>query len=565
MNIHPPSPSPYTPVAPRPIRRYPEHVEAQPPLRKPPHVGDAATSQYVQQTWGHAASYDQFYNHYGNNSPGSFEGASTQTRPLQGYPGQSASMEINSSLHNLHGFQTPPSRPTWDSPVEAPSSSPLLPEVDEVTVLDLLTKLPYEKRKQLLEHFHSGASPKNKTWLCNPNDENNLKHLAEQFLDLIECDVLLPEDRCSDRPTVTKRIIFNLFTLCAEQGIFTPKDVVQWVYGLPTSFCSEFWKPPEDLIPDEVNKIKPPQERAKKFSELNKEMVRRIIQLQTTNSKDLWLREYVKPLPMVPNERDTYFEVLRKHLRLNLDKFEREKLGEFLSAKAPPEFRPKHTISSFFNNREESRNEPSHSVSSQAVVPESTRRTSTSLSFNSPPPKKQKTKEDTEMVLKSVLESNLSPRSTRVQIQTALANIQAASPKSKGAPPASTKQSQWAAADRSENFLSYTCDQLGTDISSFTSLFSDGKSVPCGTALRQQKPFRNSDGPQFKAAQLKFMHALSRLGVMNGMDQSSAIWSHFSAAVGSLGVQISVNRIEELKALVARTLALKHSVSSEAE
>ena len=48
-------------------------------------------------------------------------------------------------------------------------------------------------------------------------------------------------------------------------------------------------------------------EEIKKWPELNKEMVRRVVALQTTETQKFWLREGVKPIAASSNERDVFF------------------------------------------------------------------------------------------------------------------------------------------------------------------------------------------------------------------------------------------------------------------
>ena len=52
-------------------------------------------------------------------------------------------------------------------------------------------------------------------------------------------------------------------------------------------------------------------EKIKKWRDPIKEMVRRIVGLQTTDTRKFWLREGVKPIAASSNERDVFFDMVR--------------------------------------------------------------------------------------------------------------------------------------------------------------------------------------------------------------------------------------------------------------
>ena len=69
--------------------------------------------------------------------------------------------------------------------------------------------------------------------------------------------------------------------------------------------------PPMGLNPAEVAAMSDVSRRCQCFQELNSEMVRRCIQLQTPNMRQYWMRPHVKPFAVTRSEKCAAFAIAR--------------------------------------------------------------------------------------------------------------------------------------------------------------------------------------------------------------------------------------------------------------
>jgi len=94
------------------------------------------------------------------------------------------------------------------------------------------------------------------------------------------------------------------------------------------------WDAPPGLNPNEVAKANTEKDRMHGFIRLNELMVKRCIALQTEAASSSWLRPWVKPVPLMKNEREVWFS-LAKHVDLSGSQEDLEKLQKALIKAIP--------------------------------------------------------------------------------------------------------------------------------------------------------------------------------------------------------------------------------------
>ena len=105
------------------------------------------------------------------------------------------------------------------------------------------------------------------------------------------------------------------------------------------SVQEEIVKAPAHLQPDAIANLPDHHpEKIKKWRELNKEMVRRVVALQTTETQKFWLREGVNPIAASSNERHVFFDMVRL-VRLQCTKPEIKEFLAWFKNNVPSKFR----------------------------------------------------------------------------------------------------------------------------------------------------------------------------------------------------------------------------------
>lgn len=174
------------------------------------------------------------------------------------------------------------------------------------------------------------------------------------LLQLLTLWIDLPSMDSNDTPTIAEALCDSLLkifpkrellgNLCADMvenackhNAFKPEHA-QRIIALPLMQL-EMHKPPPDLVPDDIKRM-PVQhpDTINKWKALNREMIKRIVQLQPTANQRWWLRDGIKPLPATSNERDIYFDILR-HVRTSFTQPEMRAFTAWLKRDLPPQFR----------------------------------------------------------------------------------------------------------------------------------------------------------------------------------------------------------------------------------
>ena len=132
-------------------------------------------------------------------------------------------------------------------------------------------------------------------------DENDLRVVANTMVDAL--------GKISN-PTHLHHFVLQAMSHCVAEGSVDPSRIAEGVLTCePVNAL--LWKAPSDLQPDTIAKLEQGHPaKIAKHQALNRLMVNRIIELQTSDTRKFWTREGTRPIATTSNERDFFFQVV---------------------------------------------------------------------------------------------------------------------------------------------------------------------------------------------------------------------------------------------------------------
>ena len=251
------------------------------------------------------------------------------------------------------GQQTPTANPSNPDACQEPSPKRVCLQrerfdedlYDQACAL-LDTMSPLEKEKLRLYLGNCTHSPE--TGARQKDPEMCLHELFSQWVDVSTMDdddvATVAETLCEVISKVLKSdaLVVKLFVDLLEHALKNSKSSckpqIQQLLSI-ASVQEEIVKAPAHLQPDAIANLPDHHpEKIKKWRELNKEMVRRVVALQTTETQKFWLREGVKPIAASSNERHVFFDMVRL-VRLQCTKPEIKEFLAWFKNNVPSKFR----------------------------------------------------------------------------------------------------------------------------------------------------------------------------------------------------------------------------------
>ena len=214
-------------------------------------------------------------------------------------------------------------------------------------IVDTMSLAEKDQLRIYLGPGHSTQSPE--TVVVKPKEpEACLHELFSQWVNVDTMDnddaTTVAETLCDAISKVVKSdtLVVKLVTDMLEQAIkqtsLNCQPHIQQLLRIPC-VQEEVVKPPAHLQPDAIANLPDHHpDKIKKWLELNKEMVRRLVTLQTSDTQKFWLREGVKPVAASSNERDVFFDVVRI-VRLQCTKPEIKEFLAWFKSNVPAKFR----------------------------------------------------------------------------------------------------------------------------------------------------------------------------------------------------------------------------------
>ncbi|CAE7198926.1 unnamed protein product [Symbiodinium natans] len=143
--------------------------------------------------------------------------------------------------------------------------------------------------------------------------------------------------------TLVVKLSTDLLAQAFRQTSSNCQPQIQQLLNIPC-VLDEVVKAPAHLQPDAIARLPDHHpEKIKKWRELNKEMVRRVLSLQTSDTQKFWLREGVKPIAASSNERDVFFDMVRI-VRLQCTKPEIKEFLAWFKSNVPAKFRKREPL-----------------------------------------------------------------------------------------------------------------------------------------------------------------------------------------------------------------------------
>ena len=370
----------------------------------------------------------------------------------------------------------------------------------------IIDNMSQREKEKLREYLGDGVTPREPTTRQQQHEpEVCLREIFSHCVDVQRMDAddvtTVAETLCE----LLTKILPNTLacSLVADMLEHVLKDVgnrsaslLQKVLQIPC-VQDEFLKPPPALQPDAIANLPDHHpDKVKKWRELNKEMVRRVVRLQTAETQKFWLREGVKPVAASSNERDVFFDIVRV-VRLQCTKPEIKEFLTWFKMNVPSKFK-KHAAGN------------EGSLRARQVAPHENSRSSPTTS-------------------------------TTLCVAPAVATD------------ATTAPSQDVASTRRFDISTYTLDKFAKDAATLqynnptlVSVKDVGKSV------------KFDSNPELNQSIAEFDHALETFGLTKPVRDD--VYQHLKSATLSLGLRCNKSQVEDLRRWIARALALKHQV-----
>ncbi|CAE8642737.1 unnamed protein product, partial [Polarella glacialis] len=184
----------------------------------------------------------------------------------------------------------------------------------------------------------------------NSMDGNDMHVVAETLLNSLA--------KAPHTKQLLGEFVVHILRHAVEEKFVNPSEVAKVVTSL-TAVAVEVYKAPLGLQPDEISCMnKESHATILKWQELNKLMVARIIDLQTSTTRKYWQREGVKPVAATGNERDMFYEII--HLvKMRVTKPELREFLQWFKTNVPERFKL---------NRSQHSDQPANSAPS-ALIP----------------------------------------------------------------------------------------------------------------------------------------------------------------------------------------------------
>ena len=320
-------------------------------------------------------------------------------------------------------------------------------------------------------------------------DANDATTVAETLCDTLA--KVLPSD------ALLPKLAVDMLELVLKRNKCGCVAAAQQLLAIPC-VQDEVVKPPAHLQPDDISNLPDHHpEKIKKWRDLNKEMVRRIVGLQTTDTRKFWLREGVKPIAASSNERDVFFDMVRI-VRLQCPKPELKEFLTWFKSQVPAKFRKQQAnAGGCVGDKHGNYMQP---------VPQPTLE---------PKPNEEGQRSD--------------------------------DPPSANPPPGT---------QRNFDIATYNLEMFAKDALSLKPLSSESSTLVSVKDIGKTIKFDTDSSPELTHAIAQFDHALESFGMSKPVRDD--VYQHLKAATLTLGLRCNKTQVEDLRRWIARSLALKY-------
>ena len=429
---------------------------------------------------------------------------------------------------------------------------------------EAVDRLSTEERSLLLEYLGAEKPPAHTTApaaSCNLPVVDHVSHLQSFFDALIDTRSMdandvpavaesLHESMLSVLPSgeLVGMLCTSMLEMCSKAGILN-NNMAERLLAVPL-VRSEMHKPPPGLNPDDIARMPEHPDKIRRWKELNQEMVKRLVLLQTSPTQKFWLRDGVKPIAATAAEREVFYELLRT-VRVHVTKPESAAFVRWMKQNLPTQFRRVRDVAGDVSAPEVPVPAPQAAIPpvpvamSQGVpVQQAVMSRSEGLGCDAQPVQEGRTVAQPLTRPLQTMHLQRVPTQAQLLLTSAPAAAQPAANPQPLVPPQAHASREGSATDcrpATDRFdvRAYTLENFACDANSLEPL------LPSGSPLMSVKDVGRSvkydSHPELRQTIAEFDNALERFGIARGM--SGDIYQHLKAATLSLGLRCNKTQL----------------------